>query len=200
MLSPHDVTGLVLAGGQGRRMGGQDKGLVDFNGTALAQWALQRLRPQVSALLLSANRHLEQYAAWGVPVVQDGTDDFPGPLAGLLAGFRHCATPWLACVPCDAPAFPTDLVARLAGGLGGQPAAVAVTVTDRGEPEMQPVFCLVNVQCADSLQAFLLGGGHRMRDWLQGLAACPVAFDRPGDARAFLNLNTEAELRLAASR
>src|SRR5580658_1275779 len=105
-----DITGLVLAGGRGSRMGGIDKGLQAHHGVPLAQHALRRLAPQVATTMLSANRNLETYAAMGVPVWSDETADFSGPLAGMLAGLNHCGTEYLATVPCDAPDFPLDLV------------------------------------------------------------------------------------------
>src|ERR1700761_8879843 len=111
------ITGLVLAGGRGSRMGGVDKGLQLHLGTPLALHALNRLRPQVAGLMLNANRNLEVYEAMGAPVWPDEPADFAGPLAGMLAGLSHCPTPYLATVPCDSPDFPLDLVARLMQGL-----------------------------------------------------------------------------------
>ncbi|MBX3587655.1 MAG: molybdenum cofactor guanylyltransferase [Ramlibacter sp.] len=199
MVARADITGLVLAGGQGRRMGGLDKGLALLDGPPLAQRALDRLRPQVGPLLLSANRHLDQYREWGVPVVCDASAGYPGPLAGLLAGLTQCTTPWLACVPCDAPAFPTDLVARLGANLGPHQGAVVTLPDAQGEPRMQPVFCLLSVQWRGSLQAYLDAGGRRVSEWLQSQPASPVLFDQPGDGDAFVNVNTLAELRQAAT-
>ena len=108
------ITGIILAGGRGSRMGGVDKGLQLFNGTTLIQHAIHRLQPQVGQLLINANRHLEMYQALGLPVLADDLADFAGPLAGFLVGLTHCQTPYLVTAPCDTPCFPTDLVDRLA--------------------------------------------------------------------------------------
>ncbi len=191
-----DITGLVLAGGRGLRMGGVDKGLQAFNGTPLAWHALQRLRPQVGSVLVNANRHLDAYRAFGAPVLADASNDFAGPLAGVLAGLQHCSTPWLLAVPCDAPWFPLDLASRLAAAAAreGAQAAVAQDRDAQGEPRLQPVFCLVHVSLQHSLQAWLDGGGRKTRSWLESQHAAREMFDGPGDAQAFFNANTPEDL------
>lgn len=191
-----DITGLVLAGGRGLRMGGVDKGLQAFNGAPLAFHALERLRPQVGHVLINANRHHDTYSAWGVPVLADATRDFAGPLAGVLAGLQHCTTPWLLAVPCDAPGFPLDLASRLATAAAreGAKAAVAQDRDAQGQPRLQPVFCLVHVCLRDSLQAWLEGGGRKARSWLESQHAALELFDGPGDALAFFNANTPQDL------
>src|ERR1700679_2049327 len=113
----NDITGLILAGGRGSRMGGVEKGLQIYSGRPLAQHTLERLRPPVPPVMVNANRNQETYRALNVPVWSDQVPDFPGPLAGMLAGLAHCDTALMATVPCDTPNFPLDLVARLAGGL-----------------------------------------------------------------------------------
>lgn len=175
------ITGLVLAGGQGRRVGGQDKGRMRWGGSPLAEHALARLRPQVGALLLSANRNLAHYAQGGVPVLPDVYAGFQGPLAGLHAGLSDCATPWLVTVACDVPNFPPDLVARLWQGRGAAQAAYAVC-GDRP----QPTFALYARTLLPTLETFLASGERRMCTWLQTLNAAAVPFD---DAAAFANLN-----------
>src|SRR5665213_1132642 len=117
LIKKTDITGLVLAGGRGSRMGGVDKGLQEYHGMALAQHALNRLAPQVGRAMINANRNLDVYRSMGVPVWADESADYPGPLAGMLAGLAHCETPYLATVPCDTPDFPTDLVRKLSEGL-----------------------------------------------------------------------------------
>ena len=114
MIDKSDITGLILAGGRGSRMGGVDKGLQTHLGMPLAMHALLRLAPQVGEMMINANRNLGAYESMGVPVWPDALPDYPGPLAGFLAGLEHCETPYLASVPCDSPLFPEDLVARLA--------------------------------------------------------------------------------------
>jgi molybdopterin-guanine dinucleotide biosynthesis protein A len=187
-----DITGLVLAGGRGQRMGGVDKGLQLLRGTPLAQVALERLRPQVAGLLVSANRHLDTYAAFGAPVLSDLVPDHPGPLAGLLAGLKHCHTAWLQAVPCDTPAFPADLVARLAAAASAEGADIAMAATlEDGRVQPQPVFCLVRRALEPDLAAFITEGGASPRAWARRHALAVVAFDDP---TAFANANTPDDL------
>jgi molybdopterin-guanine dinucleotide biosynthesis protein A len=187
-----DITGLVLAGGRGSRMGGIDKGLQLHRGTPLAQHALRRLAPQVASTMLNANRNLDIYAAMGVPVWADEVPDFSGPLAGMLAGLCHCATPYLATVPCDSPDFPLDLVARLARGLTDSDAEIAVAaVIEAGEERSQPVFCLLRSSLQGSLATFLASGERKTGLWIRRHRHTQVRFE---DARAFLNVNTLLEL------
>jgi molybdopterin-guanine dinucleotide biosynthesis protein A len=195
LIARQDITGLVLAGGRGLRMGGLDKGLQNFRGTPLALHALKRLAAQTGPLLVNANRHPETYRAFGAPVVADADDSFAGPMAGLLAGLDACATPWLLAVPCDAPWFPQDLGERLAQA-ASQAQARAAVAQDRadGVPRLQPVFCLVHVSLKDSLRHWLAGGGRKAREWLVAQQAATALFDRPGDAQAFFNANTPADL------
>jgi molybdenum cofactor guanylyltransferase len=184
-----DITGLVLAGGRGSRMGGIDKGLVRFRGRTLVERVIDRIRPQVGSLMISANRNVDAYRAFGYPVLldaADGLEPFPGPLAGLLAGLRAATTPWLAAVPCDAPFLPPDLVSRLVASLGAGRAAMA-SVGDRAEP----VFCLLHVDLAADLAAALANGERRAETWLRSVGAAPAVFLL---AEPFANLNTLQEL------
>lgn len=197
-----DITGLVLAGGRGSRMGGLDKGLQDFDGEPLALRALQRLAPQVQGVMLSANRNLLSYEFFGAPVVTDAQPDHPGPLAGFLAGLQHCQTACLLTVPCDAPNFPPDLAQRLAEAMDVQGADIAVAAAPERQPDgsaplrPQPVFCLMRRGVQDSLAAFLEAGGRKVSAWTARHALAVVPFDRPGDAPdAFANANTLAELQ-----
>ena len=199
----NDVTGLVLAGGRGSRMGGIDKGLQDFRGLPLAQHALQRLRPQVGAMLVNANRNLDTYAAFGAPVWPDALPDFAGPLAGFLSGLEHCETPWLVTVPCDTPLFPSDLVQRLLQGASdaGAEIAMASAPEEDGQLRTQPVFCLLRRELLVSLARFTQAGGRKIDAWTAGHRTAVVAFDRPGDdPRAFFNANTLGELRALEQR
>jgi molybdopterin-guanine dinucleotide biosynthesis protein A len=187
-----EISGLILAGGRGTRMGGIDKGLQEHLGVPLAQHALERLRPQVAALMLNANRNLSAYQAIGVPVWQDETPDFPGPLAGMLAGLTHCDTPYLVTVPCDSPNFPTDLVARLVQGLVDADAELATAYTrEAGELRAQPVFCLMRIALRDRLRAFIESGERKTGLFAARNHGAKVVFD---DAAAFANANTLSEL------
>jgi molybdopterin-guanine dinucleotide biosynthesis protein A len=187
------ITGLVLAGGAGRRMGGRDKGLLPYHGRPLVQHAIERLAPQVGTLALSANRHLREYACFGHPVWPDACEGFAGPLAGWAAALAHCATPYLASVPCDAPHFPLDLVERLAAALAEADAEIATAaITDvDGSTRMQPVFSLLARELAQPLRDALAAGEHRVGAWAARQRQVIVIFDDPG---AFANLNTPADL------
>jgi molybdopterin-guanine dinucleotide biosynthesis protein A len=182
------VSGIVLAGGLGRRMGGVDKGLQPLRGRPMVQWVLERLRPQVDEVLINANQNLETYAAFGHRVVPDDIAGFAGPLAGLHAGMKAAAHPLVATVPCDSPFLPEDLISRLESQLGKNDLAVAKT----GE-QPHPVFALVRRHCLESLEAFLAQGGRKIDAWYAALQVVEVSFD--DEAHAFRNINTLEELR-----
>jgi molybdopterin-guanine dinucleotide biosynthesis protein A len=184
------VTGIVLAGGQGRRMGGVDKGLQPLRGKPMAAWVLERLAPQVDEILVNANQNLEAYARFGHRVVPDAIGGFAGPLAGLHAGLAAAAHPLAVTVPCDSPFLPLDLVARLRGALGANDLAVAKT----GD-QPHPVFSLVRRAARDHLAAFLAGGGRKIDAWYATLKVVEVPFD--DEAEAFRNINTREELNNA---
>ena len=187
------VTGLVLAGGRGSRMGGVDKGLQLHAGRPLAWHALARLRPQVGALMVNANRNHEDYAGLGVPVWPDVWPEHPGPLAGMAAGLEHCKTQWLATVPCDTPGFPEDLVARLLQAALDEGAELAMAATREadGRVQVQPVFCLLGTGLRASLEAFLQGGQRKIDRWTAQHRCATVVFERADD---FFNVNTLEEL------
>lgn len=182
------LTGLILAGGAGRRMGGADKGLLDFQGRPLVAHVIERLAPQVANLLISANRNLDIYVRLGYPLVSDIQPDYPGPLAGLAAGLAACQTDWLVCVPCDCPALPLDLVSRLFAAVTKESALMAVPVT---EGQLQPTFQLCHRSLLPALSAYLASGERRVSGWCRQQGAVEVAFV---DIRAFRNLNHPSEL------
>jgi len=193
MIERHDVTGLILAGGRGARMGGVDKGLQNHHGMPLAMHALIRLSPQVGQVLINANRNLGAYEALGVPVWPDVLPDYAGPLAGFLTGLEHCETPYLLTVPCDSPMFPDDLARRLAQALEAQGAEIALAATREGNAlRVQPVFCLMKTTLMESLVRFTQEGQRKIDRWTALHRCVEVPFD---DARAFFNANTLAELR-----
>lgn len=183
------VTGLVLAGGLGRRMGGVDKGLVDLDGRPMVTHVIDRLAPQVDALLINANQNAERYGGFGHPVVADRIGGFAGPLAGLHAGLSVAQTPLLVSVPCDSPFLPLDLVDRLRAALEADGAQLAVARTG---DQPQPVFSLVRRDVVDDLTDYLAGGGRKIDAWYARLALTEVSFD--DQPAAFANINTREEL------
>jgi len=188
-----DITGVVLAGGRGSRMGGVDKGLQNHRGMSLALHALMRLQPQVGTVMINANRNLGAYEAMGAPVWPDAMPDHPGPLAGLLTGLEHCETPYLVSVPCDTPDFPTDLVARLSAALVQADAEIAMAAApEEGTLRTQPVFCLLKADLLRSLLDYLQSGQRKIDRWTALHRCAVVEFD---DAQAFFNANTLAELQ-----
>lgn len=189
-----EITGLILAGGRGSRMGGLDKGWVPFGGSALIRHVLERFSPQVASVLISANRNLERYRELGVEVVADDSarfGEYAGPLAGVLQAMRAARAPWLAVVPCDAPALPLDLVARLAGEVGDAAAAAAC-----GGGRVQPLFCLLRCGLAERLDRALQSGMRRPSDFLESVGATAVQFESD---REFANLNTQSDLEGCAA-
>ncbi|MGJ7457378.1 molybdenum cofactor guanylyltransferase MobA [Halomonas sp. MA07-2] len=185
-MTQHELTGLILAGGQGRRMGGVDKGLVAFHGRPLVAHVGERLAGRVAEVLINANRSQAQYAALADRVIEDAEGGFQGPLMGIYSGLRAAATPWLVVVPCDTPALPDDLVARLAAGLGDADIAVACD----GE-RLHPVVALIRTALADDLAIALAGGERKIDRWYARHAWRRVDFsDCPA---AFANLNTDDE-------
>ncbi len=192
-IDPHDITGLVLAGGRGSRMGGMDKGLQNHGGVPLALHALLRLQPQVGEVMINANRNLGAYESMGVPVWPDAVADYPGPLAGFLSGLERCETPYLVTVPCDTPNFPLDLVARLSQALSTEDAEIAIAATlEDGVQQLQPVFCLMHNGLLESLVAFIHSGQRKIDRWCGQHRCATVLFD---DAAAFANANTLDELQ-----
>ena len=189
------ITGLVLAGGLGRRMGGIDKGLQDFRGEPMVAQVIRRFAPQVDALIVNANQNIERYAAFGHPVVPDVITGYAGPLAGLHAGLHACRTPLLVTSPCDSPFLPLDLVARLHEALEREGADLAVART--GE-QSHPVFSLVRRHVLPGLTDFLDGGGRKVDLWYSALKVVEVSFDDQPDA--FANINTLNELAALAVR
>ena len=192
-INAQQITGLVLAGGRGSRMGGVDKGLQNHLGMPLAMHAVMRLMPQVGAVMINANRNLGAYESMGVPVWPDAQADYPGPLAGILAGLEQCETPYLVTVPCDTPNFPADLVARLAAAMHESDAEIAMAATlENGAVQVQPVFCLISTTLLESLVKFLHAGQRKIDRWTALHRCAEVVFD---DAAAFFNANTLEELQ-----
>jgi molybdopterin-guanine dinucleotide biosynthesis protein A len=202
------ITGLILAGGRGARMGGVDKGLQNFNGTPLTLHTLMRLQMQdaatLSEMMVVANRNLSAYESFGVQVWPDSTDGFAGPLAGFLTGLERCETDLLLTVPCDSPLFPLNLTQRLLDALIAEDAEIAVAAAkeEDGSVRAQPVFCLMRVSLLESLVKFMQSGGRKIDAWTAQHKTVLVPFDTDDvDPRAFFNANTLEELhRLEQSK
>jgi molybdopterin-guanine dinucleotide biosynthesis protein A len=188
-----EITGMVLAGGRGSRMGGVDKGLQPFRGMPLALHAMLRLAPQVGEVMINANRNLAAYESMGAPVWPDVMPDYPGPLAGLLTGLERCTTPYLVTVPCDTPNFPPDLVERLAGELATADADIAMVATrEDAETHLQPVFALIRSSLLEDLTRVVQAGERKVARWARQHRLVEVVFD---DASPFFNANTLEDLR-----
>jgi molybdopterin-guanine dinucleotide biosynthesis protein A len=183
------VTGVILAGGEARRMGGRDKGLIEIAGRPMVEYVIEALRPQVGALLINANRSRERYGRFGYPVVADDFEGFNGPLAGMASCMRVAATDYIATLPCDSPHIPPDLVARLFLRLREEQADIGVA--HNGE-RMQPVFSLIRCALLDSLLDYLNGGERKIDRWFERHATAVVDFsDRPD---TFINVNTPEDV------
>lgn len=183
------ISGVVLAGGQGRRMGGVDKGLVMLRGQPMVAWVIARLSPQVGELAINANQNLDRYRSFGPAVYPDEIDGFIGPLAGLHAALGRTTLPMVVTAPCDSPFLPEDLVARLHAALAESEADLAVARTFE---QRHPVFTLCRSAVLPTLTAYLAAGGRKMDGWYAPLKHIDVSFDDQPDA--FRNINTRAEL------
>lgn len=195
------ITGLILAGGRGSRMGGIDKGLQNFNGMPLVHHALIRLQAQqgdlIADTMIVANRNQSIYQSLGVQVLSDSTADFAGPLAGFLTGLEHCQTSHLLTVPCDSPLFPLNLAPQLLEAMTQADADIALAAAreEDGVIRAQPVFCLMRVTLRESLSQFMQAGGRKVDAWTAQHTTVVVPFDTPDmDPRAFFNANTLEEL------
>lgn len=185
------VSGMILCGGLGTRMGGIDKGMVPLNQKPLVQHVIERLTPQVDEVLINANREIPNYQALGNPVYQDDVAGYIGPLAGFLIGMQHAKYDYLLTAPCDSPLIPIDLTQRLLANLIAQNAEVAVACSDGNA---HPVFCLCKANLLKSLQEYVRQGGRKVSAWQKSLTYIEVDFSDQSDA--FLNLNTPADLTI----
>lgn len=194
-MSERQITGVILAGGRARRMGGRDKGLLPLAGRPMVEYVLEALRPQVDAVLISANRHQAEYGRYGHPVVTDDTDDYPGPLAGMAAGMAHAGEGWILSVPCDGPWLPAALAQRMR--LAATAAGASICMAHDGE-RSQPVFGLLDTALLPSLRDYLAEGGRKIDLWyarhrvaLADFSDCP---------EVFMNVNTPEERAAVEAR
>jgi molybdenum cofactor guanylyltransferase len=193
---PRDaITGLILAGGMARRMGGEDKGLVELAGRPMIEHVLDALRPQVGSLLINANRNVDRYAAYGHPVISDTLEGYLGPLAGVLSALRHLATEYLVTAPCDAPLVAPDLALRLYQACAAADAEVVVATDGQWR---QPVFLLLRAGVAPSLEAYLAGGGRKIDTWLGQVRLAEADLSDAPDT--FVNVNDPDERQRIGAR
>lgn len=185
-----NITAVILAGGQGSRLGGLDKGLVKLNKVPLVKHLIDRVQPQVSDIIISANRNLKSYADFGLPVYQDDISDFAGPLAGILKALQQCKNEWLLTVPADSPFIPRDLAQRLSKNIKDN----KVVIPHDGK-YLHPTFALIHKSLASSLESFLQQGERKASVWMQQQTHAIVDFSDQADA--FININTEDELKYA---
>ncbi|MCH8621657.1 molybdenum cofactor guanylyltransferase MobA [Undibacterium sp. TS12] len=197
VIQKDQITGLLLAGGRGTRMGQVDKGLQSFRKQPLALHVLQKLSMQTASILINANQNLDIYRSFGYTVWPDLLPDFAGPLAGIHTGMHHCQTPYLLCAPCDSPLLPDNLAEELSSALIKEASDIAVVTTMEnvaGTPTRQnhPVFALMKISLLANLDNFLAAGERKMQDWYARLKLSEVVFE---DHTAFRNINTLKELR-----
>ena len=187
------LSAIILSGGRATRMNGIDKGLVPLQNKPLVQHVIERVMPQVDEILLNANREIEQYKTFNLPILQDDNPDFIGPLAGFSLGLKHCKHDYLLTVPCDSPLIPEDLVARLMKALLEKGADIAIA---KSGGYNHPVFCLMKKSVLPSLTTYLAQGERKVSTWQKSLNFIEVEFnDCDG---AFINLNTFEELEALA--
>ena len=181
----NDITGVILAGGKGQRMGGRDKGLIEFRGKPLIRHVIDIIQPQVADVIISANRHIEEYNKYGFKVFPDQMGDYWGPLAGIASAMRQVETPYLLTVPCDTPFLSKELVDRLSTALMEQHKYLAVAHDGN---RLQNTIALIPCRLVDDLVDFLLRGERKTQTWLECHAPAIVDFsDQPS---MFVNINT----------
>jgi molybdenum cofactor guanylyltransferase len=188
-MSGRSITAVILAGGRGRRMGGEDKGLIDLNGKPLIEHVIRGIAPQVDSVLINANRNLARYQAFGYPVVADSLRNYQGPLAGFVAALEVIDTEDMVTLPCDGPLVPSDMVERLYQAR--QAAQAEIAVAHDGN-RIQPVYALIPKRLTESLRQYLDGGDRKIDLWYERHRVASADFS--DNARSFVNVNTLQEL------
>jgi molybdenum cofactor guanylyltransferase len=189
-ISKNDITGAILAGGQARRMEGQDKGLVMLKNKPMIEYVIETLNPQVACLLINVNRNHDRYSEYGFDIVSDELSGYHGPLAGMASSLNKIKTSYMLTVPCDSPFIPNDLAQRLIIALESKDADISVA--HNGE-RMQPVFCLIKKELLSSMNDFLNQGERKIDKWFNQHALAIADFsDIP---KTFDNLNTLEDIQ-----
>ncbi|MCF6191102.1 MAG: molybdenum cofactor guanylyltransferase [Cocleimonas sp.] len=187
-----NITAVILAGGKGRRLEGQDKGLVVYKGKALIQHVIERIHSQVGSIVINANRNQETYASYGYSTISDEMSDFQGPLAGFASAMKLVKTDYIITLPCDGPSLPLDLVSRMLSKLNDYTdPSNCIAVAHDGE-RMQPVHALIPVALITSLEAFLANGDRKIDLWYAKHELVLVDFSDQPDA--FFNINKKEQL------
>lgn len=189
MSNPTKVTGVILAGGLARRMNNQDKGLVLFHQRPMVSYAIDSIKPLVDQVIINANRNLDAYSQFGLPVVSDQNGNFEGPLAGIFSAMTHTDAELLLVLPCDSPLITTDHLQRLLKA--GLDPDIDVAVAFDGE-RLHPVFLAIKTTLEFSLKNYLDSGERKIDRWLMKHRMTQVDFS--DDPEVFVNVNTLAEL------
>ena len=193
--SDDNITAVILAGGMARRMGGQDKGLIELNGRPMIEHIIEALKPQVDSIVISANRNLEQYRQYGYPVVEDIMGDYFGPLVGMASGLQACSSDRILIVPCDSPFVPPVLADKLNAALLEQGADLSVA---NDSERMQPVFAMLSRHLLPSLLAYLDKGGRKIDTWYAEHKMALADFSDWPDA--FININTPEDKKVVEEK
>lgn len=193
------LTGIILAGGRGVRVGGEDKGLLVFNGEPIVKKVFKSLNQQVHMVVVSANRHVEEYQSFGVPVVKDRLPDYQGPLAGIEAALTVCMTPYALVVPCDAPFIRHDLAQKLYDKMEETNVNIvfAQSYTEQGEVAAEPTFALIRSCMLSHLRAYLDSGKRKVLGWYELTDHASVLIDDP---LCFANANTPEDFDRLSSQ
>lgn len=194
-ISSSEITGVILAGGQARRMNGQDKGLVMLSNKPMIEYVIEALKPQTSKLIINANRNHDVYSSYGIEIIADQLSGFCGPLAGMASALKTIKTEYMVTAPCDSPFIPDNLVQRLATELENK--ATDISVAHNGE-RIQPVFCMLKKSLAQSLNNYLAAGDRKIDRWFEQHNYAVADFsDVPS---TFDNINTPEDIENALSR
>lgn len=195
VITRNKITGIILAGGLGTRMGRVNKGLQLLHGEPMVMHILQTLSPQVASIMINANHDLADYEQFNQVIHRDIFPDFVGPLAGMHVGLKNCTTQYLLSVPCDAPFLPIDLATKLALSLENEKADIAIAFTKENDrPQHHPVFCLMKSTLCSHLEKFIQQGGRKVKEWQSTLKVANTYFE---EAEKFQNINHLEELKSA---
>lgn len=194
MTEQNKIAGVVLAGGMGRRMGQQDKGLVEFAGRPLVDYAICSMQAITPHVGISANRHVDRYQEWSLPVIPDVNQDFLGPLAGVYAALEYFKADVLLVMPCDSPFFGPQHLLQLFQALG---ADQDVVIASDGQSH-HPVFMALKTHLKDNLGRYLAANGRKVQDWVRQQAWAAVEFNET--ANLFTNINTRQDIFELESR